>query len=510
MIIKTKDSVPQIYSDSYDMLLFFALLDGLQASSFLDISRVRGQHSPINCFEEDLKGLATCFDIPTLNRELLLNYRLITKYKGTEKAILAAFYFSGARNTVIYTLNGAIYVVADLTSLDTVLLNVLLDRWLPINVVLNILHGTDTSSLIIFNTNGGSLIPAISQDSGSVVREPVRPIKSLYGFVGWYSDEALTIPYTFTTMPSGNIIVYVKWNYVGTGTVISFDSNGGSPVAPVGLPTGSPISAPVTPTKEGYTFVDWYLEDVFTTRYVFNIMPPGPSFTLYARWLLDADAKTITFDTNGGSAVAKIVGVSGEAILEPSSPIKVGHTFGGWYSDAGLTTEFTFSTMPAENTLLYAKWTINQYSIYFDEPIPVITQDYASEVVAPTNPTYAGYTFAGWYTTPEVTAYTSTRLTDELLSTRYVFSTMPAMDINLWARRISTSYAKTITFDTNGGSAVAPYVGISRETITAPEPPTKDNYDFVDWYRDSMCTQKYTFREMPGYNLTLYAKWAAA
>ena len=72
MIIKTKDSVPQIYSDSYDMLLFFALLDGLQASSFLDISRVRGQHSPINCFEEDLKGLATCFDIPTLNRELLL------------------------------------------------------------------------------------------------------------------------------------------------------------------------------------------------------------------------------------------------------------------------------------------------------------------------------------------------------------------------------------------------------------------------------------------------------
>jgi uncharacterized repeat protein (TIGR02543 family) len=280
MIIKTKDSVPQIYSDSYDMLLFFALLDGLQASSFLDISRVRGQHSPINCFEEDLKGLATCFDIPTLNRELLLNYRLITKYKGTEKAILAAFYFSGARNTVIYTLNGAIYVVADLTSLDTVLLNVLLDRWLPINVVLNILHGA----------------------------------------------------------------------------VIFFDTNGGSAVAPyVGI-SREPITAPVQPTKDNYVFVDWYLENDFTTRYVFNIMPPGPSFTLYARWLSPADAKTITFDTNEGSAVAKIVGVSGEAILEPSSPIKGGYTFGGWYSDEELTTEFTFSTMPAGDTLLYAKW----------------------------------------------------------------------------------------------------------------------------------------------------------
>ncbi|MBK8419012.1 InlB B-repeat-containing protein [Candidatus Villigracilis saccharophilus] len=68
---------------------------------------------------------------------------------------------------------------------------------------------------------------------------------------------------------------------------------------------------------------------------------------------------TITFNSNGGSAVGAITQPFGSAVSAPTAPTKTGNTFGGWYSDAGLTTAYTFTTMPASDITLYAKWTVN-------------------------------------------------------------------------------------------------------------------------------------------------------
>ncbi|MEG2658934.1 MAG: InlB B-repeat-containing protein, partial [Clostridiales bacterium] len=77
---------------------------------------------------------------------------------------------------------------------------------------------------------------------------------------------------------------------------------------------------------------------------------------LYVSWA--ATTFTVTFNTNGGSAVADITGVvSGSKINKPTDPTKKGYTFGGWYTDNKFATawEFDKSTVTA-NTTLYAKW----------------------------------------------------------------------------------------------------------------------------------------------------------
>lgn len=65
---------------------------------------------------------------------------------------------------------------------------------------------------------------------------------------------------------------------------------------------------------------------------------------------------TITFESNGGSAIKAIRGKTGMAVEEPEKPSKTGYTFAGWYSDEALTKKYEFTTMPAEDITLYAKW----------------------------------------------------------------------------------------------------------------------------------------------------------
>lgn len=108
----------------------------------------------------------------------------------------------------------------------------------------------------------------------------------------------------------------------------------------------------------------------------------------------------VTFDTNGGSSVPVQNILNGQRASEPADPTKTGYTFGGWYTEKTCTNPYEFTT-PVQNALtLYAKWTINQYTITFKpengDKDTTITQDYGTVVTAPANPTKTGYTFAGW------------------------------------------------------------------------------------------------------------------
>ena len=108
----------------------------------------------------------------------------------------------------------------------------------------------------------------------------------------------------------------------------------------------------------------------------------------------------VTFDTKGGSTVPVENVLNGQKATKPADPTRAGYTFGGWYTEETCTNPYGFAT-PVKNVLtLYAKWTINQYTITFkpengDED-KTITQDYGTPVTAPANPTRTGYTFAGW------------------------------------------------------------------------------------------------------------------
>ena len=184
---------------------------------------------------------------------------------------------------------------------------------------------------------------------------------------------------------------------------------------------------------------------------------------------------TITFDTVGGSEIAPITQDYGTAITTPADPTREGYTFIGW--DKAIPT-----TMPAENVTITAKWEINQYTITFDtaggSEIAPITQDYGTAITAPANPTKEGYTFIGW--------------------DKAIPATMPAENVTITAQWEINQY--TITFDTAGGSTVAPITQDYGTNITAPADPTREGYTFMGWDREIPET-------MPAENMTVTAQW---
>ena len=150
---------------------------------------------------------------------------------------------------------------------------------------------------------------------------------------------------------------------------------------------GEKAIEPDVPSRQGYQFTDWYLDD---TKYDFNTAVTG-NMTLTAKWT--ANSYTITFDTNGGSEIASITRDYGTDITVPAAPTKTGYTFMGWEPELP-------ATMPAEDMTITAKWRINQYTVTFDtdggSAVAPITQDYGTAITAPADPTREGYTFMGW------------------------------------------------------------------------------------------------------------------
>ena len=127
-----------------------------------------------------------------------------------------------------------------------------------------------------------------------------------------------------------------------TSYTLTFDTNGGSAIAPITQDYGTAITAPADPTKTGYTFAGW-------TPAIPATMP-AENMTIKAKWTVNQ--YTLTFDTNGGSAIAPITQDYGTAITAPADPTKIGYTFAGW-------TPAIPTTMPAENLTVTAQWRYN-------------------------------------------------------------------------------------------------------------------------------------------------------
>ena len=309
---------------------------------------------------------------------------------------------------------------------------------------------------ITFDTNGGSKIAPIIQDYGTEITAPADPTRKGYTFKGWDKE----IP---ETMPAENITVKAQWEI--NQYTITFDTNGGSEIAPITQDYGTEITAPDNPTRKGYTFKGWDKEIPETM--------PAENITVKAQW--EINKYTITFDTNGGSEIAPITQDYGTEITAPDNPTRKGYTFKGWDKEIP-------ETMPAENMTVKAQWEINQYTITFDtnggSEIAPITQDYGTEITAPDNPTRKGYTFKGW--------------------DKEIPETMPAENITVKAQWEINRY--TITFDTNGGSEIAPITQDYGTEITAPDNPTRKGYTFKGWDKEIPET-------MPAENITITARW---
>lgn len=214
---------------------------------------------------------------------------------------------------------------------------------------------------ITFDVDGGSSIESLTQAYGSELVLPV-PTKDGFNFVGWFTDVDKTIPFEATTMPLGNTTLYALWQDASLTSIVIFEVNGGSEIAPVVVNNGEAVVKPVDPTRDEYTFIGWYSDDSLEVVYDFDTLI-STDLTLYAKWELNV--YSISFDPNGGSGDIQVKSaVHGYALVEserPTQPTRDGYSFVGWF-DTNATSggnEWVVGTLLTSVKTYYARWTSN-------------------------------------------------------------------------------------------------------------------------------------------------------
>ena len=249
------------------------------------------------------------------------------------------------------------------------------------------------------------------------------------------------------------------------------------------------------PTMSGSTFGGWYADSSVTAVFDFNT-PITADITLYPKWTVNS--YTVSFVSNGGSTVVDQTVNHGNKATSPApAPTKAGSTLVGWYSDVALTVVFDFNTAITANITLYAKWSLNSYTVSFNstggsavDPQSVV---YNNNATRPVNPARAGYSFINWYT-------------DLNLTTVFDFTTKITADTALYAK-----WAYTLSYDGNGGTGAvpAPSTHTQPDTVALPSTPgdlVRTGFTFIGWNTDRSANTKLDTVVVSG-PTTVYAIW---
>lgn len=131
--------------------------------------------------------------------------------------------------------------------------------------------------------------------------------------------------FAFTPGISGEVILPTTYY------TVSFLSEGGSYVAPQTYAAGSLFVPPTPPTRQGYTFTQWWLASSGAPTYI------NSNLTLQAGWELEVptDTFTITFNSNGGSSVSSLQYQTTDVIYAPTTPTRTGYKFVAWLLPSG-------------------------------------------------------------------------------------------------------------------------------------------------------------------------------
>ena len=327
---------------------------------------------------------------------------------------------------------------------------------------------------------------------GGKATEPVAPVRDGYRFDGWLLDGQT---YDFATPVTGDITLTAGWT-INTYTV-RFDTAGGSSVPEQAIDHGQKITEPAAPTREGYTFTGWLLDGRpfdFSTPITGNL-------TLTAGWQENEPpapvTHTVTFDSAGGSTIPAQTVTDGAAAIDPGTPTRDGYTFTGWLLDGK---PFDFATPITGDITLTAGWEESGepaptiHTVTFDDgtgnTVTVNVQE-GETVQEPSAPSRDGYEFTGWL----------------LDGTPYDFTTPVTGDITLtagWEKTEEPVTTFTVSFRTNGGTAVEQQTITEGGTVEKPMDPTRDGYTFTGWLLDG---QPYDFTTPITGNIVLDAAW---
>ena len=185
----------------------------------------------------------------------------------------------------------------------------------------------------------------------------------------------------------------------------------------------------------------------------------------------------------------------GDKVVKPADPTREGYIFKGWYEDIDYNKEFDFETIITgiEAKNLYAKWEKDLENTYYSVCFiggETINVKHGQTVARPQDPTRDGFVFKGWYADFECTKEFD--FDTKIIEYTCIYSK--------WNRTYSVIFAddNRCLFDT--------YVenGLS---VSKPETPTKEHFEFLGWYKDQDLKEPYDFNTPITDNIIIYSKW---
>lgn len=231
----------------------------------------------------------------------------------------------------------------------------------------------------------------------------------------------------------------------------------------------------------------------------------------------DLDEHTLTFETNGGSAINPVTVRHGNAVARPADPTKDKYTFIGWYADPEFTEEYDFATVLEADKTIYAKFELTstpigdiyvRYDVLHIKQLPDGTYDLANaevEHLSAKKDSTVTAVIKDYRATHHVNVNrTQSKLTGTAIQPYMGVDGKPVYTI------LSVYYDldfHTLTFDTMGGSKIAPETVRHGLTVAKPKDPVNGGYIFDGWYTDKTFRHRYDFSTPLTEDITIYAKW---
>ncbi|MFA6867500.1 MAG: InlB B-repeat-containing protein, partial [Clostridia bacterium] len=335
------------------------------------------------------------------------------------------------------------------------------------------------------------------------------PIPEIDGFIfeGWffdkeYSNQFLATTYKDTSLNS-DIVVYAKWRNEND-CKITFENAENLVVDFILVKKGSKIEELPSPTKDGYEFYGWYSDSQYKQVITSDDIING-DLNLFAKWVAIGEVDktfTITINNLGGYNLEPIKVKYGKNIEFPENYL-VGYKLGGYYIDSKLTKKYV-ATPIVSDFELFTKWirVDETYQIQFysngGNTIDSMQVRYNELLVSP-NSERSGYDFAGW-------------CLDSSCEHLYNFNTRITGDTVFYAKWVAKSIDPIpsnnfiINLELNDGQCAMNSLELEKGTYPNLPQPTKAESEFLGWFVDSDCTNKYVSKA-ENEDFTLYAGW---
>ena len=317
------------------------------------------------------------------------------------------------------------------------------------------------SQIRVFYANGATYTPAVAigKVSGGVTLTPAEG-SSMTGLKGanlLNLTSRLDVTTTTEVPTNGmklNLVDQSKWNngdILFTTTAMYVPSLNGWPYPKVD-------QNKVTNNWTNPNYVIKYKETKETRNVNFGVNIGTRATDVYSQiWYLEKSV-TVSYDTDGGSAVNPETVLQGNTVTEPTTT-RDHATFDGWYTDKTYQTKWNFNEPVNEDMTLYAKWILNEQTVKVETnggtKVEDIKVPYGETINEPTS-TKEGYTFDGWYT-------------DKTYQTKWDFKNAVKADMTLYAKWKENETSVNPDEPSTPGQPDKP------ENSSVPEKPSNEN-----------------------------------